>query len=407
MRNEDDIHTLSLIDLGGPSMEVTGSAETIVPPLSRCPICLDLYDDPVILSTGQTYDRSCIQKWLSQGNLTCPVTMQTLHDFSMVPNLALRHLIHSSLRSPPPPDLAAVKRVLQSGPAPIEDRIRALEMVHSLSMELPLRNHSLIAMGFFEPVLDLVLTQHFQMGPPAAEMAAVCAMKLLPYSDLRPLRNILQNKAKYEGFLSLFQHGRVAINTALCLIVEAIASSLEIQDLVQKLTASAALVREVVGCIAGENPAAGVRAVSALAASRQPDCVESLVKGGAVEGLIDYVSSENEENGRRLTVAAVAAIDSLISAAESAREAVLSHPKGVKTIVRMVFRVSDGGESESAVNSVAALCSWSAAAREKAVAEGVVRQLLVLLQSQCSGRTKGKARMVLKMIRLGQDGMNT
>ena len=69
-----------------------------IPHLFRCPISLDLFKDPVTLCTGQTYDRSSIEKWLAAGNLTCPVTMQKLHDPSIVPNHTLRHLIDQWLQ---------------------------------------------------------------------------------------------------------------------------------------------------------------------------------------------------------------------------------------------------------------------------------------------------------------------
>nr|DAD27995.1 TPA_asm: hypothetical protein HUJ06_029463 [Nelumbo nucifera] len=39
---------------------------------SRGPISLEIMTDPVTVSTGQTYDRSSIQKWLRAGHNTCP-----------------------------------------------------------------------------------------------------------------------------------------------------------------------------------------------------------------------------------------------------------------------------------------------------------------------------------------------
>ncbi|OAE26556.1 hypothetical protein AXG93_3817s1190 [Marchantia polymorpha subsp. ruderalis] len=43
-----------------------------------CPITNQLFDDPVTLETGQTYERKAIQEWLDRGNTTCPITRQTL-----------------------------------------------------------------------------------------------------------------------------------------------------------------------------------------------------------------------------------------------------------------------------------------------------------------------------------------
>ncbi|XVF20065.1 hypothetical protein REPUB_Repub11eG0166100 [Reevesia pubescens] len=65
----------------------------VIPDDFRCPISLELMKDPVIVSTGQTYERSCIEKWLEQGHGTCPKTQQTLSSSALTPNYVLRSLI--------------------------------------------------------------------------------------------------------------------------------------------------------------------------------------------------------------------------------------------------------------------------------------------------------------------------
>ncbi|KAK4254958.1 hypothetical protein QN277_008026 [Acacia crassicarpa] len=64
-----------------------------IPDDFRCPISLELMKDPVIVSTGQTYERSCIEKWLEAGHSTCPKTQQTLTSTVLTPNYVLRSLI--------------------------------------------------------------------------------------------------------------------------------------------------------------------------------------------------------------------------------------------------------------------------------------------------------------------------
>eukprot|EP00249_Psilotum_nudum_P015817 c25532_g2_i2 orf=262-2265(+) len=66
---------------------------TVVPDDFRCPISLELMKDPVIVATGQTYERSCIRKWLDSGNKTCPKTQQVLSHLGLTPNYVLRSLI--------------------------------------------------------------------------------------------------------------------------------------------------------------------------------------------------------------------------------------------------------------------------------------------------------------------------
>ncbi|KAJ0965456.1 hypothetical protein J5N97_026594 [Dioscorea zingiberensis] len=60
----------------------------------RCPISLELMTDPVTLSTGQTYNRSSIKRWLDAGCHTCPVTGEKLTDDKLlVPNSTLLKLV--------------------------------------------------------------------------------------------------------------------------------------------------------------------------------------------------------------------------------------------------------------------------------------------------------------------------
>ncbi|XXG84797.1 hypothetical protein AAC387_Pa11g0023 [Persea americana] len=65
----------------------------VIPDDFRCPISLELMKDPVIVSTGQTYERSCIRKWLDAGHKTCPKTQQTLSHTALTPNYVLKSLI--------------------------------------------------------------------------------------------------------------------------------------------------------------------------------------------------------------------------------------------------------------------------------------------------------------------------
>ncbi|KAM0842101.1 hypothetical protein ACQ4PT_058576 [Festuca glaucescens] len=64
-----------------------------VPKEFSCPISLDLMRDPVVVSTGQTYDRPSIIQWIGEGHSTCPNSGQVLADNRLVPNRALRSLI--------------------------------------------------------------------------------------------------------------------------------------------------------------------------------------------------------------------------------------------------------------------------------------------------------------------------
>ncbi|KAB2022042.1 hypothetical protein ERO13_D07G166100v2 [Gossypium hirsutum] len=59
----------------------------------KCPLSKELMRDPVILASGQTYDRPFIQKWLNAGNRTCPQTEQVLSHTILTPNNLIRDMI--------------------------------------------------------------------------------------------------------------------------------------------------------------------------------------------------------------------------------------------------------------------------------------------------------------------------
>nr|XP_010933040.1 U-box domain-containing protein 4 [Elaeis guineensis] len=58
-----------------------------------CPLSLELISDPVIVDSGQTYERAFIRKWLDQGFNVCPKTRQTLGNTNLVPNYTVKLLI--------------------------------------------------------------------------------------------------------------------------------------------------------------------------------------------------------------------------------------------------------------------------------------------------------------------------
>ncbi|KAI3470909.1 hypothetical protein Pfo_027572 [Paulownia fortunei] len=65
-----------------------------IPDEFRCPISLDMMNDPVIVASGHTYDRNSIAQWINSGHHTCPKSGQRLIHMALIPNYALKSLIH-------------------------------------------------------------------------------------------------------------------------------------------------------------------------------------------------------------------------------------------------------------------------------------------------------------------------
>ncbi|KAH8503288.1 hypothetical protein Peur_067051 [Populus x canadensis] len=58
-----------------------------------CPLSLELMTDPVIVASGQTYERAFIKNWIELGLTVCPKTRQTLAHTNLIPNYTVKALI--------------------------------------------------------------------------------------------------------------------------------------------------------------------------------------------------------------------------------------------------------------------------------------------------------------------------
>lgn len=73
-----------------------GSGKQSPPKDFVCPITSNMFDDPVTLETGQTYERKAIEEWFNRGNSTCPITRQKLQNTQLPKtNYVLKRLIAS------------------------------------------------------------------------------------------------------------------------------------------------------------------------------------------------------------------------------------------------------------------------------------------------------------------------
>ncbi|RXH87284.1 hypothetical protein DVH24_028784 [Malus domestica] len=66
-----------------------------IPSYFRCALSSELMLDPVIVASGQTYERSSIQKWIDHGLTICPKTRQRLSHTNLIPNYTVKAMIES------------------------------------------------------------------------------------------------------------------------------------------------------------------------------------------------------------------------------------------------------------------------------------------------------------------------
>ncbi|CAJ2631285.1 unnamed protein product [Trifolium pratense] len=80
-----------------------------------CPITRDVMDDPVETSSGQTFERSAIEKWFAEGNKTCPLSCITLDKSILRPNKTLKQSIEEWKDRNTVITIASMKEKIQSG----------------------------------------------------------------------------------------------------------------------------------------------------------------------------------------------------------------------------------------------------------------------------------------------------
>ncbi|KAG8375152.1 hypothetical protein BUALT_Bualt10G0070700 [Buddleja alternifolia] len=64
-----------------------------------CPLSLELMTDPVVVASGQTYERAFIRKWIDLGLTVCPKTRQNLANTCLIPNYTVKALIANWCKS--------------------------------------------------------------------------------------------------------------------------------------------------------------------------------------------------------------------------------------------------------------------------------------------------------------------
>ncbi|KAA0052736.1 hypothetical protein IC582_017949 [Cucumis melo] len=129
----------------------------------KCPISLEIMSDPVILSSGHTFDRSSIQRWLDAGHRTCPITQLPLpQNPSLIPNHALRSLISNfnpvSLSKPflPHPPPQTLISILISPSSSLDSKLDCLNQLARVSKRDSAVRRRLTESGAVSAVLKCV-----------------------------------------------------------------------------------------------------------------------------------------------------------------------------------------------------------------------------------------------------------
>nr|DAD21512.1 TPA_asm: hypothetical protein HUJ06_022975 [Nelumbo nucifera] len=322
----------------------------------RCPISLELMRDPVTVCTGQTYDRASIESWVATGNTTCPVTRAPLSDFILIPNHTLRRLIQ---------DWCVANRSLG-----------------------------------VERIVPEVLLPIVFAGPESNENdelthESLALLVMFPLDEAHC--EFVASETDRVAFLSfLLSHSCIEVRVnAAALIEMVVAGTRSLENRI--LIGNADGVLEGITRILNHPLAypralkVGIKALFALCLVKQNR--HMAVSAGAVEALIDKLADFEKCDAER----ALATVE-LLCRIPAGRSAFAEHALTVPLLVKIILKISDRA-TEYATGALVSLCSASEQLQRDAVAAGVVTQLLLLVQSDCTERAKRKAQLLLKLLR--------
>ncbi|KAK7292841.1 hypothetical protein RJT34_15695 [Clitoria ternatea] len=92
-----------------------------------CPITQDVMVDPVETSSGQTFERSAIEKWFAEGNKLCPLTLIPLDTSILRPNKTLKQSIEEWKDRNTMIKIGTCKEKIQSGNDEVLPSLKTLQ----------------------------------------------------------------------------------------------------------------------------------------------------------------------------------------------------------------------------------------------------------------------------------------
>lgn len=123
-----------------------------------CPITREVMTDPVETSTGQTFERSAIEKWLASGTNSCPLTGLPLETSMLRPNKTLRLSIEEWQDRNTMITIASMKPKLLSNEG--EEILNCLEQLQDLCEQRDIHREWVILENYIPILIDLLKAEN-------------------------------------------------------------------------------------------------------------------------------------------------------------------------------------------------------------------------------------------------------
>ncbi|KAM7264290.1 hypothetical protein ACFE04_001973 [Oxalis oulophora] len=387
-----------------------GEVEVEVPSYFLCPISLELMKDPVTVSTGITYDRESIEKWLFSGkNNTCPTTKQVITDADyLIPNVTLRRLIqswctlnaaHGYERIPTPKPIISkvqiVKIVNEAKKATTLNKLNCLKRLRSIASENATNKRCIESSGAVEFLVSIVCENS------NLEQGRVFEPSLTDEA-LSILHNLQLSESKLKSFSSEFveclirvmQIGSYESRAYTILLLKSI---LEVSDPMRLINLRSEIFLEIVQVLRDQISTQSTKVALLLLVQVLPWGRNRIkaIESDAVSMIIELLMDSME---RRTCEILLTILDMLCSTAEGRAE-LLKHGGGLAVVSKKILRVSQVA-SERAVKILLNISKYSGTpwVVQEMVQVGVVTKLCLVIQVDVNGsKTSEKAREILRL----------
>jgi hypothetical protein len=377
--------------------------EIDVPPFFLCPISLELMKDPVTVSTGITYDRENIEKWLFSGkNNTCPATKQALPaDCDLTPNHTLRRLIQSwctmnasygveRIPTPKPPiSKTQIAKLLNDANSP-NLKIKCLQKLRSIASESAANKRCMEAAGAVEFLASIVSSTTVEEASSGDALSILYSLQL---SEAALKILIGKNGEFIKSLIRIMQRGSYESRAYSILLLK---SMMEVADPMQMIRLETEFFVEIVQVLHDQISQQATSAALKLLIQLSPWGRNRIkaVNGGAVSVLIELLLDSSE---RRACEMMLMVVDILCGCAEGRAE-LLEHAAGLAIVSKKIMRVSHVA-TDKAVRILSLVSKFSATpvVVEEMLQLGVVAKLCLMLQTDGENKAKEKAKEILKL----------
>ncbi|KAJ4840882.1 hypothetical protein Tsubulata_010377 [Turnera subulata] len=403
--------------------------EVMIPTHFRCPISLDLMKDPVTLSTGITYDRESIEKWIEEGNQTCPVTNQLLSSFDQIPNHSIRKMIQawcvenssSGIERIPTPRIPVTpydvketcKRVLaatQRG-----DQKKCQELVGKIKnwgKESDRNKRCVVDNGAgsvlsscFESFARVSVEKHVDL---LGEILSVLTW-MFPLGEEG--KSKLGSVRSLNCMVWLLKSGDLAARQNAVLVLKELLSNSDQKHVISSLVEIEGVVPALVDLI--KKPICPVATKAALMTifymTSHPNNALKIISPFVEMGLVSLIVEILVDGEKGICEKALGVLDHICDSKEG-REEAYGNALIVPVLIKKIFRVS------VLASEFSASILWKLCKNEKREAEGSVavealqvggfQKLLVLLQVGCGESTKEKVKELLKLFNVHRVRLN-